>query len=99
MMFLNYIGGKLVAKNGVIRVNEDVKKNAEMVLAELGLSAATAVEIFFRQISRDRKFPFSIGSVDIPNETTIRAMCDADNNVDLQGPFSKVKDLMGHLNA
>lgn len=88
-----------LARNGVIRVNEDVKRDAELILTELGLSVATAVEIFFRQISRDKKFPFVISKIDTPNKLTVRAIHDANNETDLQGPFNNVEDLMEHLNV
>lgn len=90
---------KGLARNGVIRVNEDVKKDAELILTELGLSVATAVEIFFRQISRDKKFPFVISKIDTPNRLTVKTIRDANNGADLQGPFNTVEDLMEHLNA
>ena len=88
-----------MARNGVIRVNEDVKRDAELILTELGLSVATAVEIFFRQISRDKKFPFVISKVDTPNKLTFRAIHDSNNDANLQGPFNTVEELMEHLNA
>lgn len=34
-----------------LRVNPDVKHNAEMVLSQLGISMSTAIDIYLRQIS------------------------------------------------
>lgn len=47
-----------------LRVNPEVKKNAEEVLSQLGMSMSTAIDIYLRQISLNQGIPFPIA---IPN--------------------------------
>lgn len=43
-----------------LRVNPEVKKNAEEVLSQLGMSMSTAIDIYLRQISLNQGIPFAI---------------------------------------
>lgn len=50
--------GKSAAVN--VRVNSQVKSEAERVLAKLGLSMSTAIDVFLRQVALTGSIPFSI---------------------------------------
>jgi DNA-damage-inducible protein J len=54
-----------------IRMDPQVKKNAEAVLKTLGLTTSQAVSLFFNQVSLHQGIPFD---VHIPNEATARAI-------------------------
>ncbi|MDR0587754.1 MAG: type II toxin-antitoxin system RelB/DinJ family antitoxin [Burkholderiales bacterium] len=43
-----------------IRMDENIKRDAEALFGELGLNMSTAVNIFIRQTIRQRKIPFEI---------------------------------------
>ena len=43
-----------------IRVNPDVKRDAEQVLKQLGIPMSTAVDMFLRQISMQSGIPFPL---------------------------------------
>lgn len=43
-----------------IRVDADVKKKSEHIMAELGLNMSTAVNMFLRQIARDNAIPLTL---------------------------------------
>lgn len=43
-----------------IRIDEDLKKQSEVILAEMGLNMTTAVNIFLRQVLRTGGIPFEI---------------------------------------
>jgi len=43
-----------------VRINDDVKKEAEEVLDEIGMPITTAVTIFLKTIARERRIPFEI---------------------------------------
>ena len=43
-----------------IRINPDVKKSAEMVLSQLGVPVATAIDIFLKQITLTGGIPFAV---------------------------------------
>jgi DNA-damage-inducible protein J len=56
-----------------VRLDPQVKKQAQVVLDELGLTTTQAVSLFFKQISLNKGLPFA---VEIPNEETIQAIED-----------------------
>lgn len=56
------------------RIRPDIKREAESILHDLGLSASTAFELFYRQIIMTRGLPFDLR---LPNETTLKAIADA----------------------
>ena len=43
-----------------IRISPEVKKSAEVVLTQLGVPMATAIDIFLRQITLTGSIPFAI---------------------------------------
>ncbi|MDY3782549.1 MAG: type II toxin-antitoxin system RelB/DinJ family antitoxin [Candidatus Faecousia sp.] len=81
-----------------ITIDADVKARSQAMLADFGLDLSTAVNIFLRQMLRERAIPFEIRQ-EIPNAATLAAMDDAENGTDLYGPFDSVSDLMEALNA
>lgn len=50
--------GKTATLN--LRVNPDVKENAESVLAQLGIPMATAIDMYLKQISLVGGIPFAV---------------------------------------
>lgn len=63
--------------NVTIRMDADIKAEADEMLAEFGMSFSTAVNIFIRQMLRQGKIPFEI-TLNHPNEETIAAMLEAE---------------------
>lgn len=57
------------------RIEPELKTEAENILHTVGLSAAEAIRLFYKQICLKRGLPFEIK---IPNKKTLRAMHDAD---------------------
>ena len=84
--------------NVTLRVDEDLKKQAETLFSELGLNLTTAFNIFLRQSVREQQSPFQV-SKNVPNAVTLAAMDAAEKGEDLYGPFDSVSDLMEALNA
>ncbi|MBR0420349.1 MAG: type II toxin-antitoxin system RelB/DinJ family antitoxin [Erysipelotrichaceae bacterium] len=84
--------------NVTLRVDEDLKKQAETLFSELGLNLTTAFNIFLRQSVREQQIPFQV-SKNVPNAVTLAAMDAAEKGEDLYGPFDSVSDLMEALNA
>lgn len=50
----------MASTNLNVRVDEDVKKNVEVVLDELGLNMSTAVNMFLRAVIREDGIPFRV---------------------------------------
>ena len=64
--------------NICIRVDTELKAEAEALFSELGMNLTTAVTVFLRQAVRESRIPFEI-KWDRPNKDTMAAMRDAEN--------------------
>lgn len=62
--------------NVSIRMDSELKAQAEALFAELGMSLSTAVHIFVRQSLREGGLPFQV-KTERPNQETIAAMLEA----------------------
>lgn len=62
-----------------IRVDKDIKEQADALFDELGLSLTSAINVFLRQSVRRRKIPFEIESEYRPNEKTQQAIINSYN--------------------
>ena len=56
-----------------VRIDENVKREAESIFEQLGLNASTAINIFYKQVIRTKSIPFEL-KLEVPNETTIAAI-------------------------
>jgi DNA-damage-inducible protein J len=84
-----------MAKTAVIsaRIDPALKRDAEQVFRELGLTTSQAITLFYRQVDLQRGLPFSIK---IPNEVTKKALEDARARRNLES-FDSVDDLFEDL--
>jgi DNA-damage-inducible protein J len=57
------------------RIDPTLKAKAEQVFHALGMSASTAIAMFYRQVTIRRGMPFDVC---IPNQETIAALADAE---------------------
>ena len=74
----------LMAKSDVIhmRIEPEVKSGAEAILRRLGMSTTDAIGIFLNQVILRGGLPFEV-KLPVPNEITLRAMHDAENDINL----------------
>ncbi|MCL2708342.1 MAG: type II toxin-antitoxin system RelB/DinJ family antitoxin [Defluviitaleaceae bacterium] len=72
-----------------IRVDVDLKKQAEELFMDLGLNMTEAMTIFLRQAVRNQGIPFEISRV--PNVDTMAAMLEAER-------ISQDPDVKGYNN-
>lgn len=84
--------------NVTFRVDDDLKKQADSLFSELGMSLSTAFNIFLRQSVREQQLPFTV-TKNTPNTLTLTAMDAAEKDEDIFGPFDSISDLMEALNA
>lgn len=56
------------------RVDPKLKKVAERILSEVGISTAEAIRLFLKQVELHRGLPFPVS---IPNDETVAAMLEA----------------------
>lgn len=60
-----------------IRMDSELKAQADALFAELGMNLSTAFNIFVRQSIREGRIPFDI-SLNQPNRETVAAMLEAE---------------------
>ena len=60
-----------------IRMDSDLKKEADALFSELGMNITTAFNVFVRQSIREGGIPFEI-TINKPNKETIAAMLEAE---------------------
>lgn len=60
-----------------IRMDSDLKAQADALFGELGMNLSTAFNVFVRQSLREGRIPFNI-SLNQPNKETIAAMLEAE---------------------
>ena len=84
-----------MSKPSVITMHIDskTKQQADIIFQQLGLTTSEAITLFYRQVVLMRSLPFP---VDIPNETTIAALEEADQKDQLK-VFDNTKDLYDNL--
>lgn len=46
-----------------LRIDDDIKRNAELACSEIGLSMSTAITIYLKKLAREKRIPFEV-SVD-----------------------------------
>jgi addiction module RelB/DinJ family antitoxin len=51
-----------------IRIDEDVKKDAEILFTKLGLTLSAATNVFYRQAIRAQGIPFLITAIEAQNQ-------------------------------
>ena len=83
-----------------IRMEKDLKEQAESLFSALGMNMTTAFNIFLRQSVRQGKIPFEV-SLNVPNAVTIAAMEEADEiscNPNTKR-YSNFSELVAEVNA
>lgn len=66
--------------NNSIRMDSDLKAQADALFNELGMNLSTAFNIFVRQCLRESRIPFDI-ALRKPNKETMAAMLEAERIV------------------
>lgn len=81
-----------------IRIDEDLKRQADAIFSELGLNMSTAINMFLRYSVRYGGIPFEL-RVEKPNAETLEAIDDVNNNRNMSKTFTSIDDLMEDLHA
>ena len=92
-------GLKVMATTNVtIRMDKDLKQQADELFSALGLNMSTAIGVFCRQAVRLGKIPFEL-ALDSPNAETLAAIDDVNNNRNMSKAYDDMSELMRDLNA
>ena len=73
-------------------IDPNVKKEAESILKDIGLSVSNAYELFYRQVIANRGLPFELK---VPNDKTMKAI--ENSRLGKGKKFSTEKDLFEDL--
>lgn len=55
-----------------LRVDDDVKHNAEKTLNDIGLSMSAAINIFLKTVAREKRIPFELSADPFYSASNIR---------------------------
>ena len=95
--YWNWEVGYMESTNMTLRVDTELKKQAEELFSDLGLSMSAAITVFMKQAVREQRIPFTISRG--YNEETIQAIENVRNRQNLSRGFYSVQELMEDLNA
>lgn len=59
-----------------IRIDEELKRSAEQVLDDIGMPMSTAITIFLKKVSRERRIPFELTADPFYSESNIKYLED-----------------------
>lgn len=80
-----------------IRLDSEVKEQAQQVFNHLGMDMTTAINIFLRQAIQYQGLPFDV-KID-ENRKLLQVVTDVDQNRNMSRSFESVSDLMEDLRA
>ena len=87
--------------NMSIRMDTELKKQADAMFSDMGLNMTTAMNMFLRQVVRQGRIPFEIAT-DIPNAETVAAIKEMDDMLSGKIPanrYSCTKELFEDLES
>lgn len=64
-----------------LRVDDDVKRNAEITLNDIGLSMSAAINIFLKKIAREKRIPFELSADPFYSESNIKYLEEIINDI------------------
>lgn len=80
-----------------IRIDNDLKKECDLIFEDLGLNMSAAMTLFLKQVVKTRGIPFEL-KAHVPNKET-RIILDAiiSGKEKLTGPFDSPQEMMKEL--
>ena len=80
-----------------IRLDSEVKEQAQQMFSNLGMDMTTAINIFLRQAIQYQGLPFNVRLDE--NRKLLQVLTDLDQNRNMSQSFESVSDLMEDLRA
>ena len=80
-----------------IRLDSEVKEQAQQMFNNLGMDMTTAINIFLRQAIQYQGLPFDVRLDE--NQKLLQVVMDVDQNRNMSQSFESVSDLMEDLRA
>lgn len=79
-----------------IRIDDDLKKEADEMFDEVGMNTSVAVKIFLTRFVKTGKFPFEIEVDYQPNEESLKAFQETEQMI-AQGNLENAETLQGYF--
>lgn len=79
-----------------IRINDDLKTQADNLFASLGFDTSTAVRIFLTAAVENNGLPFEVRHKTIPDNIR-QAVSDSRNRVNLNGPYNTAEEAVAAM--
>lgn len=88
----------ITTTNVTIRMDKDLKTEADNLFEDLGINFSTAINMFIKKCVREDRIPFEISRQKL-NEETIDALIEAENiaQENSQEFYTNMRDLMSAL--
>ena len=80
--------------NVTLRVDKELKEQADALFEDMGLSLNTACRMFLKRAVQEQRIPFEVRR---PDRKTRKALADAEQGKDVSKSFDTVEDLMEDL--
>ena len=80
--------------NVTLRVDRELKEQADALFEDMGLSLNTACRMFLKRAVEEQRIPFEVRR---PDRKTRKAIADAEQGKDVSKSFDTVEDLMEDL--
>jgi len=85
-----------------VRLDESLKKEAEIVFENLGVDAPTAIRMFFKRVVATRSIPFALEESPYvfskaEEEEMVQAYKESFDPENLDGPFHSAEDAISFL--
>ena len=83
-----------------VRIDGNIKADAEAVFSDLGLTPSTAINLFYKQVIRTHSIPFAL-KAETPNRKTKKALREAEKIEKHPNKYKKydsVEELTNDLN-
>ncbi len=88
----------MATANVSVRLDAQLKHDAEELFDALGLNMTTALTMFLKQAIRNQGLPFEVKR-DVLNTDTLAAIHDVNNNRNVSRAFDSITELMEDLRA
>ena len=76
--------------NLYVRIEPDVKEQAESILSALGIPASNAINMFYKQIILNRGLPFEV-KIPETGPANVSKLSEAELNVELERGYADMK--------
>ena len=77
-----------------IRMDENLKKRAELLFDDMGLNMTTAITMFTKAVVRQNKIPFEISADPFYSESNIKILTERAANIESGKSIPKEHDLI-----